>query len=153
MEIIPGLSSRKTSGSICMEDGFEVTVDQESIQRAPKSHLCAVRLAIRALSHNSRQSHCISGKSPAVTICGMRAPASPHNMRIEVQWGLLCTTPPGVLDQYCACAGGGTDLTMSLQKPLVRQEKTKLLFLPTDQHVSALQWSIFGLLIGSPVEM
>lgn len=35
----------------------------------------------------------------------------------------LCTTPPGVLDQYRTHEGDGTDLTMSLQKPLATWEE------------------------------
>lgn len=50
MEIVPGLLSQTPSGSICLEDTFEVTVNQDRIQRIPKSHLCVVMLPICALS-------------------------------------------------------------------------------------------------------
>lgn len=68
--------SGTASGGICPEDAFEVTVNQESIWRIPKSHLCVAMLPIRALSSVSGESHHISGKAH---ICGMGT---------EVQWHL-----------------------------------------------------------------
>lgn len=118
-------------------------------------------------SHNKPRKHLENTKKPS--LCGNAANTCTvlslwgkpqHQWKSPYLWygnrstmaSELCTTPPGVLDQYCT-HGDGTDLTMSLQKPLAKWEDDQAASSPRHpQGISALRGSVFGLLISSPVK-